>query len=941
MNSPTGFKYRKNSVDIAFLDHALATPVVQTRLRPPQDLSPTLPRPRLEDRLLNVERYRVALINAPAGFGKTTLMRQLHDELKSRDTHVGWLSLNSDDNSLPQFMLSLLTLLESLPSQWRVSLRDIFARDTSPQFQMTMAYLLNELTELRHPVVLLLDDIQTLTSPTTQARLQYLLDNAPDNLRVCLGTRCTTELSLTPLRYRGQLLECDARELAFTAEEARDYFTLRNGLGLPDDALQQLMDLSEGWATGLQMLATSATFQLAPGDALKQLREGVRVVSRFFDDIVLSSLPAPIHDFLLKTSILDELSADICNALTQRQDAEDILHWLVSRNLFITLVDEQTPSYRLHQLFAETLQARLLRSREHDVAQLHMLASQHMAQAHQWPQAIRHALQTAPGGLLGQDLSDLEAGARNLAEQGDLDILLRWLRQLPKAAYTHSLRLQLTLAWVLAHHFRFAECHQLLEDANVLASSQGPQGDTMQLEIRAVAAVCAVLADDPLRAEHLLEPLLPRLSDLPPWIAGLICNGLSSSYLAQGRHGEVLDLQRQQPLDSDSKDNLLVTLYRASILGQVYMRQADPNTAGRFFLEALARAENATGSQSNGAIILRAHLAELLHERRQWSELTAKIEPELALIEHTATLDGLLKVYRSLIRGHGQQPSGRAEQLIEQGLHLARQRHWPRFSAGMLSEDIHLKLARGHLAEAQLRLTQLEQLRDTHDQLAPSSCREINELITLHHARLAMHHGDYLAASRQLGPLARQLLQRGRVLAWLQLETLRLCCDWKLGRQASAMAGLLPLLQRGAQQQLRQSFVESSPILVELLQAVGTSPGCTDTLRTYIKELLGYFPQQGPIGSPPPSEPLLSEREQEVLAMVATGSANKVIARSLAISAETVKWHLKNIFLKLQVSNRMQALIRAQELGLIPDQSAHQNVTPPSMKSSAPTAKLA
>lgn len=940
MNSPTGFENQNKENRVPFLDHALATPVVRTRLRPPQDLSPTLSRPRLEDQLFSLGQYRVALINAPAGFGKTTLMRQLYGDLQSRDAHVGWLSLDADDNYLPQFMLSLLTLLESLPGHWRVSLREIFARDTSPQFQMTMAYLLNELAELNSPVFLLLDDIQALTNPATQARLQYLLDNAPDNLRLCLGTRCTAELALTPLRYRGQLLECAAPDLAFTPKEARDYFKLRGGLGLSDDALQQLMDISEGWATGLQMLATNSTFRSAPGDALEKLKEGVRVVSRFFDDIVLSSLPIETHDFLLRISILDELSADLCNAVTQRQDAEDTLRWLVDRNLFITLVDEHTPRYRLHQLFAETLQARLLRSRDHDVAQLHMLASQHLAQTQQWRQAIRHALQTAPGNLLDQNLSDLEAGARHLAEQGDLDTLLRWLRQLPKVAYAQSLRLQLTLAWVLAHHFRFAECHQLLEDAEVLAASQRLQGDAMQLEIRAVAAVCAVLADDPLRAEHLLEPLLPRLPELPPWIAGLVCNSLSSSYLAQGRHVEVLDLQRQQPLQGDSTDNLLVTLYRASILGQVYMRQADLNTAGRFFLEALGRAENATGGQSNGAIILRAHLAELFHERRQWDELTAKIEPELALIERTATLDGLLKVYRSLIRSHGQQPSGRAEQLVEQGLHLARQRDWPRFSAGMLSEDIHLKLARGHLEEACESLTQLAQLCEAHGQLAPSSCREIDELITLHHARLAMHHGDYLAASLQLAPLARQLLQRGRVLAWLQLETLRLCCEWQLGRQASAMAGLLPLLQRGAQQQLRQSFVESSPVLVELLRALRTSPDCTEALGNYIDELLKYFPQADATPRPQ-NEPLLSEREQEVLAMVATGSANKVIARSLGISAETVKWHLKNIFHKLQVGGRMQALIRARELGLVPDQPASQSVMPPSTKNSAPVAKLA
>lgn len=940
MNSPSGFKLQENRLGVPFLDQTLATPVVKTRLRPAQDLMPALERPRLEDRLRTLVQHRVALINAPAGFGKTTLMRQLHEHLTSQGASVGWLSLDAGDNHLPQFMLSLLTVLAPLHSRWRVPLQTVLARDTSPQLQTTMAYLLNELADLEYPVFLLLDDTQTLQSPQVLARLQYLLDHAPDNLHLRLATRSATGLSLTPLRYRGQLLELEADELAFTADEIRTYFALTAKLDLSAEALRQIEDISEGWPTGLHMLALNTRFQNAPNDVLHRLSEGVRLVSRYFDEMVLSALPADIHDFLLQISILEELTPDLCAAVTQRQDTDAILRELVQKNLFITVLDDQLPCYRLHHLFAETLHGRLLRSRQHDARQLHARASHYLAQADQWRGAIRHALLTGPGDTAGQDLHGLETGARALAEQGDLDTLLRWLQQLPEESHINSLHLRVTLAWVLAHHFRFEECQALLQTASGLAEQAGPASKPIQLEIQAVTAVCAVLADDPIRAENLLAPLVSELDHLPPWIAGLVCNGLSSSYLAQGRHADVLALQRQQPI-SDNDDNLLVTLYRAGILGQVYVRQADLHTAGRFFQEALRRAENVAGARSNGAIVLRAHLSELFHERRQWSELTQQIEPHLSFIERAATLDGLLKVYRSLIRSYQLHTPGRAEQLVEQGLQLAQQRQWPRFSAGMLSEAIHLKRGQGLDDEALALVTQLEELRDTNSQLGEAGRREVAELVILHTARLAMHHGDYLDASQRLTPLARQLLQRGRVLAWLQLESLRLCCDWRRGRQASAIAGLLPLLQRGAQQQLCQSFVESSPILAELLQAANTHPDCTEGLRTYIKKLLSYFPQPDAMTSGPQTEPLLSEREQEVLAMVATGSANKVIARSLVISAETVKWHLKNIFYKLQVANRMQALIRARELGLIPGQPAHQSVMPPSTKNSAPVAKLA
>ncbi|MFA5677730.1 MAG: LuxR C-terminal-related transcriptional regulator [Pseudomonas sp.] len=939
MNSPIGFKMPEDRVSTPLLEHAFTTPLVKTRLRPAKALRPPLGRPRLVDQLNELTRHRVALLCAPAGFGKTTLMHQWHDHLHGQGMLVSWLSLNGDDNALPQFMLSLLTALEPLHTQWRVPLQEVLARDTSPQLQTTTAYLLNQLADLEQPAFLLLDDVQTLHDPQVLSRLQYLLDLAPDNLHLGIATRSTSGLSLTPLCYRGQLLELEAKELAFTADEIRAYFAHTASLHLSAAALRQIAEISEGWPTGLQMLALNSRFQSAPNDVLDRLSEGVRLVSRYFDEMVLSALPTDIHDFLLQISIVDELTPELCNAITERQDADEVLHWLLQKNLFITVLDDQRSCYRLHHLFSETLNARLLRSRQHDVPQLHARASHHLARTNQWRDAIRHALHAAPGNMAGQDLGDLETGARALAEHGDLDTLLRWLQQLPQEARANSLRLQLTLAWALAHHFRFEECQELLQAASALTEQSGQDGKPVRLEIQAVTAVCAVLADDPVRAEELLVPLVPELGQLPPWIAGLVCNGLSSSYLAQGRHADVLDLQRQQPV-SDNADNLLVTLYRAGILGQVYLRQADLHTAGRFFQDALQRAENLAGPQSNGSIALRAHLTELFHERRQWPDLTRQIEPLLPLIERSATLDGLLKVYRSLIRTYQQQMPGRAEQLIEQGLQLAQQRNWPRFSAGMLSEAIHLKRDQGLENEALTLLAQLEELHDRDNQLAEAGRREVAELVILHRARLAMNQEDYLVASQSLGALARQLLQRGRVLAWLRLETLRLCCEWRLGRHASAITGLLPLLQRGAQQQLRQSFVESSPILVELLQAASASPGCTDALQVYIDELLSYFPRQDIADSPLPHEPLLSEREQEVLAMVATGSANKVIARSLTISAETVKWHLKNIFLKLQVGNRMQALIRARELGLVPDQLSPQSVIPPSTKNSAPVAKV-
>lgn len=916
MNSPPGLDIEQKKDNTSVLSHALSSPLVTTKLSPPRDSSTLIRRARLDARLKQLRHCRLALITAPAGFGKTTLMSHWHASLQEQGERVAWLSLAMDDDQLQRFMSYLICMIEPLHDAWRIPLRETLARDNSPQLQTTTACLLNELAEMGQPVFLLLDDVQVLKGRDVQEKLQYLLDHAPDNLHLCIGMRGEPELALTPLRYREKLIELTANDLCFTEDEAQVYFRLRLGIELGNREIQQLMDISEGWATGLQMIAMSQALLEAPSDALSQLEQGTRAVSRYFDEIVLRPLPTPVYDFLLRVSILEELTPDLCNAVTQRDDAEQVLQWLEHNNLFITTLDERIPCYRLHHLFAETLRARLRRHRDIDVAQLHALASHSLARNNEWSRAIRHALHT---GNTNNPLPDLEAGARSLAEQGDLDTLLRWLKQLPSEAHGNSLQLQITLAWVLAHHFRFEECQQLLSNAEALASRTGVNlGSDINTEIRAVGAVCAILADDPMRAEQLVEPLLPMLAQLKPWIAGLICNGLSSSYLAQGRHAEVLALQRQHHLTEHDNDNLLVSIYRASILGQVYARQADLNTAGRFYQDALSRAENTSGEDSNGAISILAQLSELFYERRQWPELDTRIERRLDLIDRAATLDGLMKTYRCLIRSHQQrQDHGRAEQLIEHGLHIAKQRQWARLGSGMLAERIKLCIDQHKPDEAQQWLQQLKAGAHRDEPQANPSQREIRELILLSEARMAMLMRDYRQAGQALGELAAQLAERGRTLAWIQLRSLKLCCDWQLGRRESALHELLPLLQQGRQQMLRQSFIDTSVILRDVLQTFHATLAIDHPLAAYVLDLLNCYPEQAVAASNLDHLPLLSEREQEVLFMVSIGSPNKAIARTLAISTETVKWHLKNIYLKLAVSSRTQALIRAKELGMI------------------------
>ncbi len=876
-------------------------PVITTKLVPPRVAGTLLARPRLLARLQPAAGQTLALVSAGAGFGKTTLLAQWHQALIEQGRAVAWLSLDATDDSAETFCRYLLHALAAAHPHLQSALAPWLTQ--SPPLAALPGYLINALQAFAAPLYLIIDDYHYLQLASLHQPLLQLLTHAPPGLHVVLGSRVVPPFPLSRLRAYNQLVEIDTHDLRFNLQEVQHYFADSPALAGNGVQLQRLLVLTEGWITGLQMARLSPSMQSDPQCTLDSLGRTGRLVERYLHDVVFDTLPVEVNDFLLQTSILERFSAALGEAVTGLQDGQVMLDWIERHNLFIAALDEQGEWFRYHHLFAETLQARLRRRPDLNIPELHERASHWLARHNLWAEAIHHALLA---GKLDCVPEHADSGAQSLAEQGDVDTLLRWLEPLPLSTDEHRIGLQLNLAWALAHRFRFAEARRLLGCLRQWFDLHPARRD-WRIKLDTVEAICEVFAENTAHGLARVTPLLAQLPSGDRWVDGLVCNILSYAHLIQGRPANAQAVQQQMPCPSSPTENLFVSVYQAFVLAQSHIRQGDLHTGETYLRQALEYADRLTGAQSIGSATLAALLAELAGERGDWAHLTELVTPRLAAIDGFTPLDSVLGAYRALIRQalHADDP-GRAQVLLQHALQIAAQRQWPRLQAALLLEHVRVQLRRDDMAGAELSVAQMRTLPHT-EQAMPG----VIHYVQMAQAQLwqARHH--YTRAAELWGELVSLFEQHGALLESARLRSWHALALWQADQPSAAVAAWLPALRLGQREHLCFSLIDAGTALIPLLQR------CLTDERTGLRPYLLRLGEQLGGESATLERLSLSEREVQTLQLLAVGQSNKEIARSLDISAETVKWHLKNLYGKLQVASRTQAMSRARALSLL------------------------
>jgi LuxR family maltose regulon positive regulatory protein len=452
----------------------VVAPLLETKLHVPGRRPGAVPRPRLSDRLGRAAQARLALVSAPAGFGKTTLLTHwlgARDPLSGPVPALAWVSLDTGDNDPRTFWLYVLTALQRAADAPVGATALGSLSSGQPPTEAALATLLNDLQALPHHVTLVLDDYHVIESRDVQDGLAYLLDHAPAQLHLVVATRADPPLPLSRLRARDELVEIRSADLRFTRDEASDYLAGTMGLTLSAEDVTTLAERTEGWAAALQLAGLSLQDRDDPSVVVAAFAGDDRFIVDYLADEVLSRQPPEVRDFLLATSVLDRLHGSLCDAVTGRTDGAARLVELERAGLFLVPLDDRRQWWRYHHLFADVLRAHLKEEQPTRLPELHQHAAGWLQAHGDVAGAVRHAL-AAEDYALAADL--MEMSMTSMQQQRREPELACWVRAIPEDVL--QLRPVLALAFVgaLAQVSDFATIDERL---TAIERSLRPDGD--------------------------------------------------------------------------------------------------------------------------------------------------------------------------------------------------------------------------------------------------------------------------------------------------------------------------------------------------------------------------------------------------------------------------------------------------------------------------------
>lgn len=921
-------------------------PVVTTKLRPPRNRGALIQRPKLIAALQQSLDRKLALIHGPAGYGKTTLAAQWFEELRASGGAASWLAIDAADNDINRFLAYLVESIRAADPELGDGLREVIEANPRTGVDFVLDSLVNDFSLRDGDFVIVIDDWHLVTDDAVHNALELLITRSTPNLHIVVTSRTRLNLPLTRLRLHGELVEIDASLLRFDLEESKTYLTSAKGLQLHNDVLLALWQSTEGWAAALQLASLSllgsgvsaangvVSLQLASlsslssslRDRMAQWASGSATdIGEYLSENVLDKLPPNQVEFMLKTSVLERLSSELCEAVTGRKDSAAMLDALEHQELFLLPLDEDRQWFRYHHMFARFLQRRLRQFHGDSIRDLHVKASEWFGAHGQTLEAVEHAL-LADDTKRAADL--VERDAMPLVEHSYMSSLLNLVSKLPRIILFDRPRLQMAIAWANCLTHRPQEASEALWHVErVAASMEEHERKELLGEADVVRACTAVYADQIETVETLVTPCLGNAANYQPWSVGVAANILAYRYIQTSQLSRVGSLLQWARSYQDSAHGLFSGVYGRCFHGLAHYRSGEFDLARHQFADALKVAEETAGRQSNAARLASALLGQLHYDENNLVDAERLLNESRFLGFEGGVVDFYLATYLSscrLMMQRGREADALA--LLEEGENTAQALSLERLTVAVGCERVRIKLLEGDIRGAEQMLGEVE-ARCTASDGSPGTCDETQACIRFAKARLLCARGSPALAIRILREQIAISSKSGWKSQQWQAQIL-LAIAFDQHRQAQdAEQMLLSTLTEAVPRGMVRPFLDEGHRLIGILDRVRDKArrkadgdigqlGFNATAQKLLT--LSRHPEHG-VPSREQNRSHVAEltaRETEVLKLVDQGRSNKEIARVLSISLDTVKWYLKNIFVKLGVSTRTQAISEARRLDL-------------------------
>jgi ATP/maltotriose-dependent transcriptional regulator MalT len=874
-------------------------------------------RPRLSEALAAGEGRVLTLVSAPAGFGKTTLLGAWAEGWSDRGGSVAWVSLDESDSDPARFLTYLVSAVRSVEPCFGEGIVASLRSPGLPPAEALATALVNELAELPQKIVLVLDDYHEIDARPIHALVSFLLEHLPENSHIVVSGRADPPLPLPRLRARGLMAELRAADLRFTLDEAADFLIDAMGLELSADDIAALEGVTEGWVAALQLAALTMQDRGDVSGFVEAFSGSNRHVLDFLSEEVLEQQPEDVRRFLLDTAVLERMSASLCNALTGRDDGQLMLEKLERENLFVVPLDDERRWYRYHRLFADFLRGRLAREDPERLAPLHLRASEWCEENGLVAEAVRHAL-TAEDHERAADLVERVVG--EVWFRGEAATLLGWLESLPEGAKRRRPRLLLEQATALMWVGRLDGVEPLVREAErVVETVWGPESIHRRYLMGFAAAARAWHANlrgNPQEGIGFAQQALALLPD-DPGPRTFATLSLAAAYSSAG------NLEAASEAFSEAADlglasgNVYGTLEAMGHRAGLQLALGRLQEAEDILRRALELASERGDDTANAAGEAHVRMGELLYEWDDLDSAEARLTEGVRLAGRTGQIGTLVGGHVSLSRLR--QARGDKDGAIEaarEAERLARSSGVGRLVAEAAAWKSRLHLALGELATA----TSEWERMGVGDE-APIVVREVEQIAR---ARLLIARGEHEDALPLLSDLREAVRAAGRTGREIEILNLQAMPLRARGERERAVGTLTQALALGEPEGYVRSFVDEGPEMAALIsevlgarQRARIHPSDRVSAR-YLAKLMAGFEQEAakPTTDEHLAEPL-SERELEVLALIAAGESNREIAIKLFVSTSTVKTHVNNLFRKLGARSRTQALARARELDLL------------------------
>jgi LuxR family maltose regulon positive regulatory protein len=930
-------------------------PLLLTKLHIPPIRPELVPRPRLIERLNLGLHRRLTLISAPAGFGKTTLLSACAAQCRRS---VSWLSLDERDNEPTRFWTYVIAALQMLYDCMGTSLLEALQVPRALPSETLLEQLINQIAGIPEPFALIVDDLHVITNPQIHEQLIFLVEHMPAQMHLAVSSRADPPWPLARWRARGQVVEIRMDDLRFTSAEMTAFLNDVMELDLPLDDVAALGSRTEGWIAGLQLAAVSMRGR-DPRAFVSAFTGSHRFILDYLLEEVLDRQPPGIQEFLLQTSILERLTAPLCDAVrfgivewpssssgttvrldtaetasnretttvTQREDSQSILERLEQANLFLVPLDDERRWYRYHQLFADLLRSRLEQEHGEHVWLLHHRASAWCEGEGLISEAVGHAL--AAGDVEGVARLARQ-NALSVMDHGELTALAKSIEALPDAAVNSPPWLCIAHAWVLvfaglleAVESRLRSAESAVETLSNATRAEGSvlsaaEGRHIAGHVAAIRGYVAALRGDMACAVELSREALEKLPDKDMAVRALAADLLGSVLRWSGDLASAEQVLGRAMAIVQAGGNDLMAVEALCALASVQLAQGQLHKTATTCRDALRVAGERVkrgGRQLPVAATGHNIMSQVLHE---WNDVDGALRHAregVKLSEQWGWQEGLALGYRRWARALQTIGDAVGAQEAIQKARQAASSLSPWFGAHMAAHQTRLWLVQGNLAPA-AHWAQESGLR-ADDEPTYQSMDEHSAL-----ARLLMAQGKLDQASRLLTRLAEVTEAAGAMSCVIESLVLRALALQAQGKQDQALAALERALALGEPEGYVRTFIDEGPQMGQLLRRAVVRGISVDYAGRLLSTLEQEATRTGTRAAtseetrPPMIEPL-SPRETEVLRLLTTHLPHAEMAEELVVSVNTVRSHLKSIYGKLDAHSRMEAVERAKELGLL------------------------